>query len=157
MYILLIIQVQKYLLGFSVDGSKKDIEAFEAGKIVGLPYVVDSEGTVRDVDPTTDYDTIIKAIMVSKLVLWQRSRTIKQEILDLTSVDECIAYEHTEIQVPMTIPDIETFDKTTLEEFGTTLGVDLDRRKSIENMYNDLMQVVHTLTTTKTINKVKEW
>jgi hypothetical protein len=146
-------------LDIYVDGGLEDIEAFNAGKIVEYPRVIDSEDNPHSINPETAYDYIIKAITLSKLAIWQEYRIRKEHIkTQLNSVEACRVYENTEVVQPITLRPLEEFtSKEELDMYGLELGITLDGRKTIENMYIDLQEAVKDMTETVIVNNVKDW
>jgi hypothetical protein len=78
------------------------------------------------------------------------------EVKALTSVNECILYESTPYEALVELIPMEEFqDKESLDEYGESLGVNLDARKSLENMYADLVAASPVETRYK--NNTIEW
>lgn len=98
-------------LGFSVDGGRIDVKNFEIGKKYNLPMVKAADNNFYPVTQE-DYDTIISAIELNGIMVYQRKWEIEQEIAGLTSVAECERFENEPYEVTEEIIDYETGQPT---------------------------------------------
>lgn len=77
-----------------VDGGREDIKNFEIGKKYSLPQVKATNGIFYDLT-LTDYDTIINAIELNGITLYQTKWNKENEINNLLDVTACALYEAT--------------------------------------------------------------
>lgn len=151
-------------LGFSVDGSYESVKNFEIGKKYTLPSVKASDNTFHNVTDA-DYDTIISAIEVFGVTLFQIKWTKESEVQAMTTLDELKAYEKSpyaylrpvEEFVDETDADgvVTVSAKGSLETYGIELGIDLNKTYTLENMYQELVD--SGFTETRYTNKCTEW
>ena len=92
-------------LGFSVDGGYDKVKDFEIGKKYSFPSVKASDDTFYPVS-ATDYDTIISAIELYGIQLFQLKWAKEEEVNALATIDECILYEATPYDYTLTADDI---------------------------------------------------
>lgn len=79
-------------LGFSVDGSYQDLQNLEAGKALGLTFVVDSNG-IRQNILVTDWDTILTAIRTNGLLILENKWTKQVLINEANTLEELDAIQ----------------------------------------------------------------
>jgi hypothetical protein len=91
-------------LGFTVNGGRSDIFNFEDGKLFNLPQVKDISGVWHDVEPE-DYDTIVTEIKQNGLDMYSEKWSREQEIMSMTTLDECINFEHFPYTIEVLVTD----------------------------------------------------
>ena len=101
-------------LGFSVDGGREDIDNMEIGQKHGLPQVRGADDLWYAVS-TADYDTIISAIELNGIKLFQTKWSKEATVSAFTTLDECIAYENQVRLVDVVNPD-DPATTITIEE-----------------------------------------
>lgn len=74
-------------LGFSVDGAYRNKTDFETGKKYSFPQVRASDNTMHDVT-SSDYDTIIQAIEMNGIAMYQRKWELEAQIDSATTIQE---------------------------------------------------------------------
>ncbi len=100
-------------LGYKVKGSRDDLDSFERGSKRGLTELRDSNGVKRTVTPTELVD-IATAIETNGLLLFNTKWIKFDEIKALTTVADCILYEATPYDYPITVEDV-ILDNTLVE------------------------------------------
>ena len=76
-------------LGFYVDGSQNDLGYFEVGRRHKIPIIKDADGVVHQVSDS-DYASVIEAIEINGLRLFQLKWERELAIADARSVNACI-------------------------------------------------------------------
>jgi len=74
-------------LGFSVNGAYKNKTDFETGKKYAFPQVRASDNTMHNVT-TADYDTIISAIELNGIGLYQKKWALEAQVDLATTIEE---------------------------------------------------------------------
>ena len=100
-------------LGYPIDGSRTDLENFEIGKEFNFPTIKDADG-VDHVANVGDYDTIIQAIKLKGISLYQAKWAKEGEINSLLTVADCILYEATPYNYTITAEDVANALESTL-------------------------------------------
>lgn len=79
-------------LGYSIDGSREDLENFNIGKKRGFPFIKDVDGMDHPAT-TAEYDAAITAIEDYGMFLLQKKWNSEADIENLKTIDECIAFD----------------------------------------------------------------
>ncbi len=82
-----------------------------------------------------------KQVEVQAELLVDTPEIIEEVLIDIPEVEEFHAIEPHGDEVIL-IDESEFKSKKVLEDYGKTFGIDLNRQKSIKNMYADLVEFV---------------
>jgi len=74
-----------------------------------LPYVIDADGNIQTIDPTTGYAIMLKATAKNGIgTIFTTKQTKKQDINALVDIDACKLYENTPYDHVVTQEDVDS-------------------------------------------------
>ena len=112
------------------EGEENIKEALESGEWFEKP--------VKKVAPTSN---VVEGEITGKKIE-VKEKTLS-DFTDNELIEECINRGILEPEDETELKPLSAFkDKNSLEEYGKTLGIDLNRTKTKENMYKDLVDFV---------------
>ena len=100
-------------LGFSVNGGRKNIEDFKVGQKYSFPSVKASDNIFYPIT-NTDYDTIVTALEMNGILLYQTKWAKEAEVEALLTVADCELYEATPYDYVVTQADVDADITNTL-------------------------------------------
>lgn len=103
-------------LAFVVNGGRDDVTNFEVGKKYALPQVKDINGVFHYI-VLADYDTIIDAIQLYGISLYQKKWVKEESILSFTTIQECSIFKNE----PVDINDVYTTTEADIVRYRNNI------------------------------------